>query len=50
LYTVKAIDALGCSATATISIVNPLSTTITTGNQGGRSNSSRGNGAQVLRP
>ena len=50
LYSVKAIDALGCSATVSISIVNPLSTTITTGNQGGRSNSSRGNGAQVLRP
>jgi hypothetical protein len=51
LYTVKAIDALGCSAITNVSIVNPLSTTITTtGSQGGRSNSSRGNTNQVLRP
>jgi hypothetical protein len=51
LYTVKAIDALGCSAIATVSIVNPLSTTITTtGSQGGRSNTSRGSGSQILRP
>ena len=50
LYTVKAIDALGCSASTSLTITNPLSNTIVSGNQGGRSNTSRVNGSQVLRP
>ena len=50
LYTVKAIDALGCSASTSLTITNPLSNTIVSGNQGGRSSTSRVNGSQVLRP
>jgi hypothetical protein len=50
LYTVKAIDALGCSSSTALTIANPLSNTIVNGNQGGRSNTSRGSGSQVLRP
>jgi hypothetical protein len=49
-YTVKAIDAMGCSSSTVLTIANPLSNTIVNGNQGGRTNNSRGNGSQVLRP
>jgi hypothetical protein len=41
---------LGCSSSTALTIANPLSNTIVNGNQGGRSNTSRGSGSQVLRP